>query len=149
MKILELGSGSVPIEGAVHHDRIKHSDWIDVAHDLDILPWIWNNDEWDEIYSIDVFEHLNLEIIQWISECHRILKIGGKLTMRLPAWDHELSYRDPTHKRVFHPETFDYFDPEKELYKLFGRYYWDNTPTFTVKYIGRENNDLKYELRKI
>lgn len=149
MKILELGSGSVPIEGAVHHDRIIHSDWIDVAHDLDILPWIWENNEWDQIYSIDVFEHLNIEIIQWISECHRILKPGGVLIMRLPAWDHELSYRDPTHKKVFHPETFDYFDPEKELYKLFGRYYWDNTPEFTVKYLGRENNDLKYELRKI
>lgn len=149
MNILELGSGSVPIEGAVHHDRIKHSEWIDVAHDLDILPWIWHNDQWDEIYAIDVFEHLNLEIVQWLSECHRILKVGGKLIMRLPAWDNELSYRDPTHKKVFHPETFDYFDPEKELYSLFGRYYWDNVPKFTVKYIGKENNDLRYELRKV
>jgi len=149
MKILELGSGSVPIEGAVHHDRIFHSDWIDVAHDLDILPWIWDNNEWDMVYAIDVFEHINLEIIQWISECHRVLKVGGKLIMRLPAWDNELSYRDPTHKKVFHHETFDYFDPEKDLYKLFGRYYWDNTPKFSVKFLGRENNDLKYELSKI
>ena len=149
MKILELGSGSAPIEGAVHHDRILHSDWIDVAHDLDILPWIWDNNEWDMVYAIDVFEHINLEIIQWISECHRVLKVGGKLIMRLPAWDNELSYRDPTHKKVFHHETFDYFDPEKDLYKLFGRYYWDNTPKFSVKFLGRENNDLKYELSKI
>lgn len=149
MIILELGSGSLPIEGAIHHDRIKHSDWIDVAHDLDVTPWIWDNDYCDTIYAIDVFEHLNLDIINWMSECYRILKPGGNLIMRLPAWDHELSYRDPTHKKVFHPETFDYFDPEKELYQLFGRYYWDNVPEFTVTYLGRENNDLKYELRKI
>lgn len=149
MRILELGSGSVPIEGAVHHDRIKHSDWIDVAHDLDVLPWIWDNNSWDKIYSIDVFEHLKLDVIDWISECHRILDVGGTLIMRLPAWDHELSYRDPTHRKVFHPETFDYFDPSKELYSLFGRYYWNNTPKFEVVFLGRENNDLKYELRKI
>lgn len=101
MKILELGSGSAPLQGAVHHDRIKHSNWIDVAWDLQVLPWPCQNEEWDEVYAIDVFEHLNTEIIDWLSECHRILKVGGKLTLRLPAWDNELSYRDPTHKKFF------------------------------------------------
>lgn len=146
MTILELGAGSAPIEGAVHHDRIKHSDWIDVAHDLDVLPWIWDNESWDMIYAIDVFEHLKLDIIDYIKECYRILKPGGKLIMRLPAWDNELSYRDPTHRKVFHPETFDYFDPDNDLYKLFGRYYWDDVPLFAVKFVGRENNDLKFEM---
>jgi predicted SAM-dependent methyltransferase len=146
MKILELGSGSVPLQGAVHHDRIKHSEWIDVAWDLEVIPWPCENEEWDEVYAIDVFEHLNTEIVDWLSECHRILKVGGKLTLRLPAWDNELSYRDPTHKKVFHHETFDYFDPEKELYELFGRYYWDNVPLFQVTFVGRENNDLRFEL---
>lgn len=148
MKILELGSGSVPIEGAVHHDKIKHSDWIDVSHDLDNLPWIWDNEEWDKIYAIDVFEHLNIKIDKWLSECHRILKPEGILIMRLPSWDNPLSYRDPTHNKVFHEETFDYFDVEKDLYKLFGRYYWDKIPLFQVKFIGRENNDLLFELTR-
>lgn len=101
MKILELGSGSMPLQGAVHHDRIKHSDWIDVAWDLEVLPWPCKNEEWDEIYAIDVFEHLNIEIVDWLSECHRVIKPEGKLTLRLPAWDNELSYRDPTHKKFF------------------------------------------------
>jgi predicted SAM-dependent methyltransferase len=146
MKMLELGSGSVPLQGAVHHDRIKHSEWIDLAWDLEVMPWPCENKEWDEVYAIDVFEHLNAEIVDWLSECHRILKVGGKLILRLPAWDNELSYRDPTHKKVFHHETFDYFDPEKELHKLFGRYYWDNVPLFQVTFVGRENNDLRFEL---
>ena len=146
MKILELGSGSTPLQGAVHHDRIKHSKWIDVAWDLEVVPWPCENKEWDKIYAIDVFEHLNVEIVDWLSECHRILKVGGKLILRLPAWDNELSYRDPTHKKVFHHETFDYFDPEKELHKSFGRYYWDNVPLFQVTFVGRENNDLRFEL---
>ena len=144
--MLELGSGSVPLQGAVHHDRIKHSEWIDLAWDLEVMPWPCENKEWDEVYAIDVFEHLNAEIVDWLSECHRILKVGGKLILRLPAWDNELSYRDPTHKKVFHHETFDYFDPEKELHKLFGRYYWDNVPLFQVTFVGRENNDLRFEL---
>lgn len=146
--ILELGAGSVPIEGAIHHDRVKHADYIDIAHDLEILPWPFENDQFDKVYAIDVFEHLSLEIVEWLRECHRILKVGGELEIRLPAWDNPLSYRDPTHKRVFHPETFDYFDPEKDLYLQFGHYYWDNVPLFKVSFLGRDSNDLRFKLIK-
>ena len=146
--ILELGAGSVPIEEAIHHDRVKHADYIDIAHDLDILPWPFEDNQFDKVYAIDVFEHLNLEIVEWLGEARRILKDGGELEIRLPAWDNPLSYRDPTHKRVFHPETFDYFDPEKELYLQFGHYYWDNVPLFKVLFLGRDSNDLRFKLIK-
>lgn len=147
--ILELGAGSAPIEGAIHHDRVKHASYIDIAHDLDLLPWPWENESFDKIYAIDVFEHLKLEIVEWLTECHRILKTGGELEIRVPAWDNPLSYRDPTHKRVFHMETLDYFDPDKELYKSFGSYYWDNVPLYKVSFLGREYSDLKFSLIKI
>ena len=148
-KILELGAGMTPRENAVNHDRIKHSNHIDVAWGLEVYPWPWQDEEWDEIRANDVFEHMSADIHTWLSELHRILKKGGILRLRLPAWDNHLSYRDPTHKKVFHEETFDYFDPEKALYKEFGRYYWDVVPTFMVNYVGRENNDLVFQFNKI
>jgi SAM-dependent methyltransferase len=149
LKILELGAGSRPRENAVNHDRVFHSPHIEIAWNLENYPWPWQDNEWDEIRANDVFEHMNADIHTWLSELHRILKIGGILTLRLPAWDNPLSYRDPTHKKVFHEETFDYFDPDKALYKEFGRFYWDTVPLFIVNYIGRENNDLVFQLNKI
>lgn len=148
-KILELGTGTLVKNGVTHHDRIKHSDHIDVAWDLEKYPWPWQDNEWDEIRAYDVFEHMSADINIWLSELHRILKNGGTLTLRLPSWDNPLSYRDPTHKKVFHEETFDYFDPNKALYREFGRFYWDTVPLFNVIFNGRENNDLLFTMIKI
>lgn len=149
MKVLQIGAGSRPLEGATNHDRIKHSEWIDVEHDLNVLPWAWEDESWDVIYALDVLEHLTIEVVDWMRELKRILVVDGYAIVRLPAWDHDLSYRDPTHRKVFHHETLDFFDPSKELYSMFGRYYWDNTPTFNVEYLGRENNDFKWKLTKL
>ena len=148
MRILQIGAGSRPLDGAINHDRVKHSEWIDVAYDLDVLPWVWEDESWDVVYALDVFEHLNMDIVDWMREIRRILCYGGHAIVRLPAWDNPLSYRDPTHKKVFHHETLDYFDPNKELYNLFGQYYWDDVPTFQVEILEKENNDLKWKLTK-
>ena len=78
----------------------------------------------DELLALDVFEHVSLEIEPWLNECWRILKPGGKLDIRLPSWDNERSYRDPTHLRVYHRETFMYWDPEHPLHQEFGSFYF-------------------------
>src|SRR5689334_17361913 len=57
---LELGCGRAPTPGYVHHDRRKHSPHVDVAHDLDELPWPWPDGSCEEILGLDVFEHLHL-----------------------------------------------------------------------------------------
>lgn len=145
---LNLGCGSRPISGAVNHDRSYHSPWVDIVHDLNILPWPWDDDQWEVIQAFDVMEHLDLEVNVWLDECWRILVHGGRLELRLPAFDNHLSYRDPTHRRVFHPETFFYWDPSHHLWENFGRYYWDNQRWWDVSSDGRDNNDLRFTLSK-
>ena len=145
---LELGAGFKPIDGVYHHDKVKHSPWIDFEHDLNILPWPFLDNHYELIYAIDVFEHLDIKIIDWMSELYRCLKFDGRAIVRVPAWDNPLSYRDPTHNRVFHEETFDYFDPNKSLYNDFGKFYWKNVPLFKVNFLGKEFNDLKFEFVK-
>jgi hypothetical protein len=57
---LELGCGTAPTPGYVHHDRRRHAPHIEVAHDLDVLPWPWADASWTEVLGLDVFEHLHL-----------------------------------------------------------------------------------------
>lgn len=167
--ILELGCGVHPTERAdVHHDRIKHADYVDEAWDLETFPWPWRNI--DEIIALDVFEHLRPKRVldehgddwrvdlamdvpwwYWLNECHDALVPGGILTMRLPAWDNPLSYRDPTHYRVFHPETFHYWDPCQPIWHDYGRIYElvAEGKYWHVKAVIRDNTDLRYVLEKV
>ena len=41
--ILHLGCGVRPMAGAVNHDKVAHSPWVDVAHDLEAFPWPWGD----------------------------------------------------------------------------------------------------------
>ncbi len=161
---LELGCGTSPTPGYIHHDRIKHADYVDLAWDLRDVPWPFSPDSGvglfpnrgsyanefiDEILALDVFEHVSANIQGWLDECWRLLKVGGKLDVRLPAWDHQLSYRDPTHLRVFHPETFHYWDPERDLHRDFGAIYFaESNKWWRVHNVWRENNDFRYVLIK-
>jgi len=149
--ILELGVGRHPvtIPPVVWHDRIKHSDHIDVAWDLEEFPWPWKDEEFEKIVAVDVFEHLALETPQWLDECWRILEPQGVLDMRLPAWDNPLSYRDPTHRRVFHEETFYYWDKRTDLFRDFGSYYFEESDKWwRCERIMREHTDLRFTLVK-
>jgi len=149
--VLELGAGANPHPRAtIHHDRIIHSDWIDVAHDLTSFPWPWGDASVDAVIAIDVFEHLkDVEVQTWLDECWRILEPGGLLVMRLPAWTNPVSYRDPTHHRVFHQESFSYWDPDHDLYELFGRYYFlESDRWWKVRRVFREFEDLRFDLEK-
>ena len=124
MRVLQLGCGVRPMQGAVNHDRVRHHDYVDIAHDLDVLPWPWANESFERIVALDVMEHLRLEVQEWLDECWRILVPDGVLVLRLPAWDHPTSHRDPTHRQLAHPEMFDYWDRRTALYRDYGSYYF-------------------------
>jgi SAM-dependent methyltransferase len=122
---LELGCGKAPTPGYLHHDRARHSAHVDVAHDLDVLPWPWADGAFTEILGLDVFEHLHLMPEAWLRECHRLLVAGGVLRLRVPIFGSAWHLIDPTHVRGFHPLNFDYFIRGRELYQKFGHFYFD------------------------
>ena len=151
MKTLELGCGVHPTPDAVHHDRIKHSPWVDIAHDLDVLPYPFQDGEYDTVIALDVMEHTHLEIDVWLNELWRIMAEGGTLILRLPAWDNPVSWRDPTHRKVFHEETFDYWDKSKQLHKDYGFFYFQEANKWwKILSVTRANgNDLGFVLQKV
>jgi len=121
---LNLGCGSAPLVNSINHDRVFHSLYVDVAWDLNILPWPWEDEQFTIIIAKAVLEHLDHNLLTSVNECWRILKPGGHVYIKLPAWDSVISYQDPTHKWFYAPRAFEYFDPDTPL----GKQYFFYTP---------------------
>lgn len=154
--LLELGCGNKPSgyrpETFVKHDRWKHSPHVDIAFDLEKLPWPIKDGEVSVLLATDVFEHLHLEVQQWLDECYRVLCVDGILDFRVPAYDNPYSWRDPTHYRVFHPESFHYWCPNAPgtVWRDFGRYYFGEGYAKWWRFLScdRECKDLRFTLMK-
>lgn len=90
---------------------IKPFPGIDVVCDLNQIPWTWHDDAWDEVSAIHLVEHLG-SLVNFMNECHRILKPGGSLYIETPCAgaNVDLEFADPTHIRCYRPHTFiNYF----------------------------------------
>ena len=122
MTTLELGSGRNPTPGAIHHDRTKHAEHVDLAFDLNVTPWPVEDGSFDKIIAIDLFEHLDLPVHDWLTECHRILKPGGVLDFRVPHWSSAIAYENPTHRRAFAEKSFDFWDDTKVYHQQYGAF---------------------------
>lgn len=112
--ILNIGCGNKILGNATNHDRYKHRPEVDVAWDLNNLPWPWPNESYGHISAIAVLEHLDIDLLTALNECWRILKPDGQLEVKLPYWNHEMAYCDPTHRYVVGLQIFDCFDPDTE-----------------------------------
>jgi len=103
--VLNIGCGTEKFIGGVNVDAFDTCD-PDIVWDLSKTPWTWAEDEtFDIVYALHVMEH----ITDWwgaFSECARVLKVGGKLEIRVPCESSStaLAYRD--HLHVFTPQSF-------------------------------------------
>ena len=122
MNKLNLGAGNAIVADALNHDRTKHRPEIAVAHDLNVLPWPWADRSFDLIMAKAVFEHLRMTLIESVDECWRILRPGGQLYLKLPFWQHERAYDDPTHFWRFTLKSCNVFDPDTFEGKEYGFY---------------------------
>ena len=85
----------------------------DVVHDLNVRPWPFPDDAFDELHAYDVMEHLSRQgdyrafFAEW-SEVWRILKPGGRFFGLSPHWSGKWAWMDPGHTRVYGPEVITY-----------------------------------------
>ncbi len=115
--VLNLGCGNDVMpsstgEYVVNHDRIRHRKDINNAWDLNVLPWPWPDATVDVIVAKSVFEHLSVDLVQVLDECWRILRPCGVLYMKVPHWQSDIAYQDPTHRWRYSTHSFDLFDPD-------------------------------------
>ncbi|MBS3119657.1 methyltransferase domain-containing protein [Candidatus Woesearchaeota archaeon] len=92
---LNLGCGANIMEGWMNVD-IKPGKGVDKIVDLD-KAWPWKDSSVDEIYMKHTLEHL-ADQVKSLKEAKRVLRKGGKLTIRGPFYNHYSAFADPTHK---------------------------------------------------
>lgn len=122
MATLNLGAGNHLAAEAVNHDLRRHRPEIDVVRDLNVLPWPWPDKSFDVVLSSSVFEHLEIDLVQSMDECWRILRPKGVLRLKLPHWQHDNAYADPTHRWRYSFRSLDVFVPETRLGQELGFY---------------------------
>lgn len=82
----------------------------DVIHNLDNLPYPFENNQFDEIHAYEVLEHCGRQgdfrfFFDQFTELHRILKPGGWLIGTCPNWDNTWAWSDPGHRRIISPDS--------------------------------------------
>ncbi len=87
----------------------------DVVWDLNVLPYPFEDNSFDEIGAFEVLEHCGKQgdykfFFAQFTEFHRILKPGGYLAGSCPAWDREWAWGDPSHVRVITPSSLRFLE---------------------------------------
>ena len=109
-------------------------------HDLNALPYPWDDESFDEIHAYEVLEHCGSQgdgdfFFGQFNEFWRMLKPGGYFMLSVPMWDAEVAWGVPDHRRVMPPGLFgflteDYYENvgKKEGYGDYRSYldgrYW-------------------------
>jgi ubiquinone/menaquinone biosynthesis C-methylase UbiE len=106
MKRLNVGCGLNIKKDWINLDLHKLNG-VDVVHDIEKVPWPFENDYFDEIECFHVLEHV--EYIPILEETYRILKKNGVIRIAVPHFTSPFSFIDPTHKKLFSIRTFEFF----------------------------------------
>lgn len=112
MLIVNLGCGNNKKESNDEYHYVNIDKCSEVHPDIvldiakSILPF--KDGEVDEIYAIDILEHI-FNPIPLMNECWRVLNSTGKMFIETPYAGTDDFFKDPTHVRQFVPNTFKYF----------------------------------------
>lgn len=150
-RVLNIGAGARPVVGAVNHDRRIHSPWVDVAWELEAMPWAHglpvDESRFDIVIAHDVIEHIR-DALGFVNEAHALLKPGGLFIMRGGAWDNPAAYTDPTHVHFFTEDSFNFFDRSTGLGDTYGRFYVDRLgrplTEWRIDGVDRTNADIRW-----
>ncbi len=81
---LNLGCGKVLLSDCVNVDY-KNLEGVDEIVDLEETPWKWEKDSVDSLYLLHFIEHVRNPLAVLL-ECHRVLKPGGTLFIKVPFY---------------------------------------------------------------
>ena len=119
MKELIIGCGSsmdkrLSIDGSTEFINPVRLDYNadhkpDVVWDLNVMPYPFADNEFDEIHAYEVLEHCGTQgdyrfFFAQFTELHRILKPNGHLMATCPSRHSAWAWGDPSHTRVLQPE---------------------------------------------
>lgn len=90
----------------------------DVTHDLNVLPYPFDDGTFDEIHAYQVLEHCGRQgdykfFFAQFYEFWRILKPGGLFCGMVPMWDSAWAWGDPSHTRVIPAQSLVFLSREQ------------------------------------
>lgn len=112
-RVLNLGSGLKPRADAVNLD-VTSATSPDVVHDLNVRPWPFEDESFDQIWAQDVIEHLD-DIVATMEELHRVAAPGALINITVPHFSSANAFTDITHHHYFSRFSFGYFTGENEF----------------------------------
>ena len=104
---LDIGCGQNKKLGFKGLDKIKMIG-VDIVCDLEKEKMPINDSSVQETFSMHFLEHTN-NLVQVMEEIWRVSTNGARVVLAVPYYNSIGAYRDPTHKRFFTYDTFDYF----------------------------------------
>ena len=114
-KIKQINFSEIPKEWS---GELITLDWDEscnphVVHDLNMIPYPFDNDMFDEVHAYEVLEHCGTQgdyrfFFNQFSEIHRILKPDGWLIGTCPNWDGPWAWGDPGHTRIISAESLTF-----------------------------------------
>jgi SAM-dependent methyltransferase len=107
-KKLNLGCGEFKKAGYLNLDYGSVTP-PDIAHNLESIPYPFENDHFNLVEADHVLEHLGSPF-SVMREIHRITENGGKVVIRTPHFSRGFTH--PEHKRGFDLTFPLYFDPQ-------------------------------------
>jgi len=116
-KILDVGCGRNKTPGAIGMDSNPKTH-ADVIHDLGNVPYPFADDEFDEIVSFHVIEHVP-DVMAFVTELHRIAKPGGQIKIVTPHYSNPDWATDPTHRNHLNSYSFNCFIDDRQLFPFY------------------------------
>jgi len=105
---LEIGCGDNKRIGFTGKDNVPIKG-IDIEHDMNDIPWPFNDNLFEEIVLDDVLEHSN-NFLGVLKELYRVGNDGCIVKISVPHFSSDNMYTDPTHTTFFSSRSFNYFD---------------------------------------
>lgn len=138
---LHLACGRAKLPGFVGVDLVPLPGVVDVVQDLTKFPWPFPDNCAAEIVMRNILEHLP-DTLPVMEEVWRIAKPGARVNVLVPYYNSPGAWGDPTHRRAFNEETFDYMAPSGE--KPLSAYNYYTHARFRVTSLdARQNRWLK------
>jgi predicted SAM-dependent methyltransferase len=122
MKALILGAGTKRYESFADCTTVDINPRTNptVVHNLNRMPYPFEDDVFDIIVLEHVLEHLD-DVVAVMEELHRIARPQAKLIITVPYFRSIWAHIDPTHKQCFSWDTLSYFDvnhPYQQKYRM-------------------------------
>ena len=107
---VDIGCGQNKKEGFIGVD-IADIEGVDIVHDLNIYPYPIKDNSVSEIFISHYIEHTH-DIMKFMHELHRILKVGGRVDIIAPYYNSVRCWQDPTHRWAISEASFYYYNKE-------------------------------------